>query len=147
MRYSAALQLDGKTATGIRVPGEIVTALGGGNRPRVRVTVASYTYQTTVARMRGEFTFPVSAAVRDGAGIAAGDRVDVEIEIDSTSREVTIPTELAKRLDGHPGARSAFEKLSYSNQKRHVLAVESAKSPETRERRIATTLDELSNQR
>jgi hypothetical protein len=120
-------------ATGIRVPDEIVSALAGGNRPPVRVTLAGHSYQTTVARMRGEFAFPVSAAVRN------------EIELDTTPREVTIPVELATALDQRTGARAAFEQLSYSNQKRHVLAVEGAKSPDTRQRRIAKTLDELSN--
>jgi hypothetical protein len=147
LHFTATLQLDRKTATGIRVPDEIVTALGGGNRSPVRVTLAGHSYQTTVARMRGEFMFPVSAAVRDQARVAAGDRLDVEIELDNTPRVVTIPAELATALDQHPGARPAFEQLSYSNQKRHVLAVESAKSPETRERRIAKTLNELSKLR
>ncbi len=144
MRFTATLQLDGKTATGIRVPAEIVAGLAGGNRPPVRVTFAGHSYRTTVARMRGEFMFPVSAAVRDQAGIAAGDRLDIEIELDNTPREVIVPAELAAALDRRPGARTAFEQLSYSNRKRHVLAVESAKSPATRDRRIAKTLDELS---
>jgi hypothetical protein len=146
MHFTSTLRLDGTTATGIRVPDEIVTALAGGKRPSVRVTLAGYSYQTTVGRTRGEFVFPVSAAVRDHAGIAAGDRLDVEIELDSAPREVTIPAELAGALDELPGARRAFEQLSYSNQKRHVLSIESAKSPETRQRRIAKTLDELSKQ-
>src|ERR1700759_4219165 len=70
MHFTATLQLDGKTATGICVPEEIVAALGGGSRPPVRVTLAGHSYQTTVARMRGEFKIAVSAAVRDQAGIA-----------------------------------------------------------------------------
>ena len=144
MHFTAMLQLDGKTATGIGVPEEIVSALGGGSRPAVRVTLGGHSYRTTVARMRGEFKIPVSAAVRDQAGIAAGDRLDIEIELDTSPRDVTVPAELAAALDRQPGARSAFEQLSYSNQKRHVLAIESAKSPETRERRIGKTLAELS---
>jgi uncharacterized protein YdeI (YjbR/CyaY-like superfamily) len=146
MHFTATIQLDGKTATGINVPDDIVAALDGGNRPRVRVTVAGYSYQTTVARMGGRFKFPVSAAVREQAGVVAGDQVEVEIQLDTGPRELAVPPALATLLDSHPDAREAFGKLSYSNQKRHVLAVESAKTDETRQRRLAKILDELGPQ-
>jgi hypothetical protein len=143
MRFPATIQLAGKTATGVNVPDEVVAALGGGNRPPVRVTLAGYSYQTTVARRRGVFMFPVSAAVREQAGVAAGDQVDVEIELDTTPRELTIPPLLAEALDRDPRHKATFERLSYSNRQRHVLAVESAKTDETRQRRLEKILTEL----
>jgi len=143
MEFKATVQLDGKTATGIRVPEEIVTALGGGNRPRVRVTLEGYSYQTTVARMRGEFLFPVSAAVREQAGVAAGDEVEVQIELDSSPRELALPADLVEVLNRDRRAKQAFEQLSYSNKKRYAVAIEGAKTTETRQRRIAKTIDEL----
>lgn len=143
MVFEGTIQLDGKTATGVRVPDDVVAALGGGNRPRVRVTLGGYSYQTSVARMGGEFKFPVSAAVREQSGLAAGDDVAVQIELDNAPRELAVPAELAEALDREPAARRAFDKLSYSNRKRHVLAVEGAKTDETRQRRIARALDEL----
>ena len=71
MIFSATIQLDGKTATGIRVPEEVVEGIGGGRRPPVRVTINGHTYRTTVAPVRGEFKIPVSAEVREKAGVAA----------------------------------------------------------------------------
>jgi hypothetical protein len=143
MKFPATIQLGGKTATGIRVPDDVVEALGGGNRPPVRVTLAGYSYQTTVTRMRGDFMFPVSAAVREAAGVSAGDRLDVEIELDTSPREVAIPAELAAALEEHPDAKRAFEKLSYTNRLRYALAIEGAKTSETRQRRLAKAVDEL----
>lgn len=143
VEFRATVQLDGKTATGIRVPDTVVEALGGGNRPRVRVTLGGYSYQTTVARMRGEFLFPVSGAVREQAGVSAGDEVDVQIKLDNTPRELEVPAELADALKKNPTAQHAFDKLSYSNKKRHVLAIEGAKTAETRQRRLSKTLAEL----
>ncbi len=143
MQFHATVGLDGKTATGITVPDDVIVALGAGNRPRVRVTFAGYTYQTTVARMRGEFKFPVSAAVREQTGVAAGDEVDVTIEPDTEPRELAVPADLAAALDAEPGVRAAFDTLSYTNRKRYVLAVEEAKTAETRERRIARAVGEL----
>lgn len=143
MEFRATVRLDGKTATGIGVPDEVVQALDNGNRPRVRVSLNGYSYQTTVARMRGEFLFPVSAAVREEAGVSAGNEVDVQIELDSAPREVEVPAALADALKANPRAHESFDKLSYSNKKRHALAIDSAKTDETRRRRLAKTLSEL----
>jgi hypothetical protein len=142
MEFRATIALDGRTATGIPVPEDVVAALGGGKRPRVRVSFAGVSYQTTVARMRGEYKFPVSAAIRDQAGVAAGDEVAVTIELDEAPRVVTVPDDLAEALGRH-GARRAFDALSYTNRKRHVVAVEGAKTPETRQRRIAKVVAEV----
>jgi len=142
MKFNATVRLDGKTATGIEVPSTVLADLGGGKRPRVRVSINGYTYRTTVGSMGGRSLVPVSADVRRQAGISAGDRVAVDIVPDTDERSVRIPTDLAAALDwAH--ARQAFDKLSYSDQHRHVLSVEGAKSAETRQRRIERVLDEV----
>ena len=143
MLFHATLILSGKTATGIQVPDAIVEQLGAGKRPPVRVTIGSYTYRTTVAPMGGQFWIPVSAENRAGAGINAGDELDVEIEIDTEPREVAVPEDLMAALDADPAAKQAFEKLSYSNKRLHVLSVEDAKTPETRQRRVEKVITTL----
>lgn len=86
MKFRAELQLDGKTATGITVPPEILDALGAGRRPPVRVTINGYVFGTTIGSMRGVAKIPVSAAVRTAAGVSAGDVLDVEVVLDSERR-------------------------------------------------------------
>ncbi len=141
--FRARVELGGKTATGIRVPPEVVADLGRGKRPPVRVTLNGHTYRSTVAVMGGDYLVPVSAEVRAAAGVAAGDEVDVEVELDTEPREVVAPPDLAAALDADPAARSFFDTLSYSNRRRLVLSVEDAKTPETRQRRIAKAVDAL----
>jgi len=143
MRFRAAIELGGRTATGIAVPPEIVEALGSGKRPRVRVTIREYTYRSTVAPMGGRFMLPVSAEVRQQAGVAAGDTVEIDLEPDTAPREVTLPPEFAAALDEEEGAKRFFDQLSYSNKQWHVLSIEGAKSAETRQRRIQKSLDML----
>jgi hypothetical protein len=143
MRFHATLILNGKTATGIQVPDEVVEQLGAGKRPPVRVTIGSYTYRTTVAPMGGQFWIPVSAENRAGAGISACDEMDVAIEVDSEPREVAVPADLAAALEADPAARQAFDHLSYSNKRLHVLSVEDAKTSETRQRRVEKVLAKL----
>jgi len=144
MRFRAPLVLHGKTATGFDVPAEVVEALGGGKRPPVRVTINGYTYRNTVAVYGGLYLIGVSAEHRQGAGVAAGDVLDVELELDTAPREVTVPSDLADALDAAPGARSAFDALSFSTRSGHVQSVEGAKTEATRQRRIAKIVTELS---
>ncbi|MFC6014640.1 YdeI/OmpD-associated family protein [Plantactinospora solaniradicis] len=143
MRFRTTIELGGRTATGFPVPDEVVTGLGAGKRPAVRVTVGGHTYRSTVASMGGRFMVPLSADNRTRAGVAAGDEVEVEIALDTEPREVTVPADLADALDRQPEARRRFDALSYSQRSRYVLAVEGAKTAETRQRRIAKSVTEL----
>jgi hypothetical protein len=136
MRFRTTLNLAGKTATGFLVPPEVVESLGKGKRPPVLVTINGYTYRNTVAVYGDLYMIGVSAENRAGAGVAAGDEIDVDLELDTAPREVTVPPDFAAALDAEPAARRTFDGLSYSNQSWHVLQVEGAKTDETRQRRI-----------
>ena len=136
----------GGTTAGIVVPDDVVAALGGGRRPKVVVTVNGFTYRTSVAPMDGRFLVPLSAERRAAAGVAAGDAVDVTLELDTAPREVEVPDDLTAALDAQPGARARFDALSFSNRQRHVLAVEGAKAAETRARRVAKVVAELADE-
>jgi Bacteriocin-protection, YdeI or OmpD-Associated/Domain of unknown function (DUF1905) len=143
MRFRATVELGGKTATGIEVPEDVVAALGSGNRPPVAVTIGGYTYRTTVARMGGRFLIPLSAENRTGAGVAAGDQVDVDIALDSGPREVAVPADLAAALAQDEGARATFDELSYTHRKEWVRWIEEAKKAETRATRLTKTVESL----
>lgn len=143
MRFRTTVELSGKTATGCEVPADVVTALGSGRKPRVTVTIGEHTYRSTVAVMDGRFMLPLSADNRAKAGVAAGDEVDVEVELDTEERTVDVPADFAAALDAEPAARTFFETLSYSNKSWHVLNIEGAKTAETRERRITKSVTML----
>ena len=143
MSFRTMLVLSGKTATGLEVPGDVVTALGKGKRPPVMATINGYRYRTTVAPMGGSYWIPVSAQIREAAGIAAGQEVDVELAIDEEPRELAVPDDLAHALEADSGAREFFERLSYSNKRRIVEPILGAKTPETRQRRIERAVEKL----
>ncbi len=134
--FQTVVELGGKTATGFEVPASAVDALGVGKKPAVRVTIRGYTYRSTIASMGGRYMLPLSAQHREGAGLAAGDVIDVSLEPDTAPRVVAVPADLAEALDRDPDAKRFFEGLSYSNKLRHVLSVEDAKTAETRQRRV-----------
>ena len=143
MRFRTIIQQSGKTATGIQVPDQVIEALGAGRRPAVKVTINGYTYRSSVAVVGSRFMVGVSAEHRAGAGIAGGDEVDVDLEHDAAPREVRLPADFAAALDDEPAARRTFDGLSYSNKSWHVLQVEGAKTSDTRQRRIAKSIDIL----
>jgi hypothetical protein len=146
-RFQASILLAGRTAIGIQVPAELVEALGKGRRPPVHATVNGYTYRNTVPSMRGAFLLPVSAEVRERAGVATVGALAPMGEafmlwFSAEVREVAVPPDLADALDRDLDARRALDALSYSGKQRLVLAVEQAKTAETR-RRVARAVEEL----
>ena len=140
MRFRTTILQGDKTATGIEVPAEIVEALGAGKRAKVLVTIKGYTYRNSVAPMGGVYMIGVSAENRAGAGVAGGDVVDVDLELDTAPREVTVPPDFGAALDAEPDAKRTFDGLSYSNKSWHTLQIDAAKTDETRQRRIAKSV-------
>ncbi|NLE79364.1 MAG: DUF1905 domain-containing protein [Rhodococcus sp.] len=92
----------------------------------------------------GAYWLPLSAENRTAAGVVAGEDVEVELELDSDPRTVDVPDDLVTALGKNASAAAAFEALSYSNKRRHVLSVEGAKTEATRIRRITKVVDSLS---
>jgi hypothetical protein len=126
------------------VPYDVVAGLGPGKRHAITVTINGHSYRSSVAPYRGTNMIALSAENRERAGIAAGDDVLVTIELDEQPRTVDEPADLRAALAADPEARVAFDELSYSNRRRHVLAIEGAKTDATRSRRLAAVLAELS---
>jgi hypothetical protein len=121
---------------GLEVPLEVVEVLGGGKRPPVAITVNGHSWKSRVAIMRGRHLIGLSNANRQAAGVVTGDEVEVELELDAEPRVVTAPADFARALDADPVARAAYDRLADSHKREHVRAIESAKKPETRQRRI-----------
>ena len=143
MRYRTTVLTARKTATGIEVPDDVLAALGSARRPAVRATINGYTYRSTVGSVDGRAMLSISAEVRAAAGVAAGDEIDVDLEVDTEPREVAVPADLADALRADPEAKEFFEKLSYSHQSAYVLWIESAKKDETRSKRIPEAVEML----
>ena len=128
---------------GLEVPAEVVAALGGEARPRVIITVNGHTWHSRVAIMRGRHLIGLSNANRQAAGAAIGEEVEVDVELDLEPPVLAEPADFAGALDADPVARAAYDRLSYSHRREHVLAIEGAKKPETRARRIEKALEML----
>ena len=141
------LEPTGKNTAAFVVPVELVDALGGGRRPQVRVRLNGTEFATSIAAMGGRFLLGVSSERRAAAAVTAGQTYEVEIELDTTPRQVDVPDDLAAALDAEPTARAFFDSLSFSAAQWHVLQVTGAKQPETRARRVPTSVAMLAEGR
>ncbi|MDP2323624.1 MAG: YdeI/OmpD-associated family protein [Gammaproteobacteria bacterium] len=112
-------------------------AVFGKARAPVKVTLNGYTYKSTVVSMGGAAMVPLRRSHREAAGLAGGETLEVCLELDTDKREVTPPPDLLRALKAVPGALARWQRLSYTHQREHVEAIEEAKKPETRARRIA----------
>src|ERR1039458_1310593 len=142
MKFRAKVIPSGN-ATAVEVPKKVVEALDSGPRPLIAVTVNGHTWRSRVALMRGQRLVGISAANRAASGIAEGDVVEVDLKLDTEPRVVPEPPDLAKALNDDPEARAVFERLPYGLKRKHVAAIEEAKTAEVRQRRIDRKLKPL----
>lgn len=142
MKFTTAILGSGNKA-GIEVPEEIISALDAGKRPPVVVTINGKSYRSSIAVMGGQSLIGISAANREFVGVAAGDTVEVDQELDTQPRVVEVPDDLAAAIAAEPEAQAFYGTLNYSAQRRYVEPVGDAKTEETRARRIAKVVADL----
>ena len=136
MKLRLELEATGGSTAGFRIPDQVVDELGAGRRPKVAATVGGYTWRSSIARMGDAFWLGMSKDNRTGAGVAAGQTLDLEVVVDDAPRTVELPEELAP-------VAAAWARLSYSNQRRIAESISGAKKPETRAARVEKALAEL----
>ena len=115
----------------------------GKARAPVRGSVNGAEFRTTVAVYGGVHLIGFNKDVRERAGIAIGDEVDVRLERDDEPRTVDIPPPLAAALEEDGEAKAAFEGLSYTHRREYAEWIAEAKREETRVRRVAKAVEML----
>ncbi|HSD83346.1 MAG TPA: YdeI/OmpD-associated family protein [Anaerolineae bacterium] len=141
-RFHATLETDDGSAAFVKIP-FAVKAVFGAARPPVRVTLNGYEFQSTLTPYGGMHYLGVNQKVRAAAGVKIGDRVEVTLAADEAPRTIKPPVDLARALKANPAAQARWRQLSFTHQKEYVAAIEDAKKPETRARRIEKTIEQL----
>ena len=128
----------------VPVPKDVAAKLGLKGFPKIQAVIAGTPYRGSLMPMGdGTYCVGVLKSIQEEAGVGFGDTIIVELGLDTAPRTVEVPTDLAKALKRDKKAAGAWEALSYTNRKEHARALEEAKRPETRERRLANTLEFL----
>jgi len=109
-------------------------------RAPVKVTLNGYSYRSTIAAMGGPPCIPLRKSNREAAGVNGGETVEVRLDLDTEKREVIPPADFGRILKTTPAALEHWNRPSYTHQREHVEAIEGAKKPETRARRIEAAI-------
>ena len=134
---------DKLNATRIEIPFDVEVVFGARRVP-VKAEINGVEYRGSIARMGGTYMLGVPKIFREAAGIESGNRILVTIERDTDERVVDVPDDFAHALAAG-GMRDRFDALTYTHRKEHVRAIDEAKAPETRARRIAKAIDMIAS--
>jgi hypothetical protein len=143
LTLTAELLAHGPAAAFVLDDEQVAQVGEGAKRFPVVATVNGYSWRTTVVRMRGEFLVGLSRAVREAAGVQAGDTATLALQLDTEPREVEVPDALAQAMARDPTARAAFDALAFTHRKEFTRWIEEAKREETRARRVTQALTML----
>ena len=130
-------------ATVITIPFDVEKTYGTRARVPVRGTINGFPSRSSIVPMGGKFILVINKQMRAGANAKGGDTVTVTMERDDEPRIITPPADLARALRANKTAQAAWDKLSYTHRKEHARAIEEAKRPETRARRIEKAIAQL----
>jgi hypothetical protein len=145
--FTATIENAGGGGAYVRIPFDVEEVFGKKRVP-VNASIDGQPYRGTLVRMGEPYhILIILKTIRQKIGKDFGDQVEITLEEDTQPRVVSIPPDLQEALDRDPAARKAFQKLAYSHQKEHVNAILDAKRPETRLRRIAKTIEMLSEKK
>jgi Bacteriocin-protection, YdeI or OmpD-Associated/Domain of unknown function (DUF1905) len=134
-RFTAILGGESGERPVVEVPFDVKERFGRARAP-VRGTVDGTDFRTTVAVYGDRYYVGFNKELRDRAGIAIGDEVDVALELDREPRTVEVPPQLAAALEKDSEARAAFDGLSYTHRNEYARWIAEAKRDETRDRRV-----------
>jgi hypothetical protein len=112
-------------------------------RAPVKVTLNGYTFRSTIAAMGGPPCIPLRRSNREAAGLEGNETINVRLELDTEKREVAPPVDFVKALKAAPSAWNRWRDLSYTHQREYVEAIDEAKKPETRARRIQRAVEAI----
>jgi hypothetical protein len=116
----------------------------GKTRVPVKVTLGGHTFRSTISSMGGQVFLPFRKSNREAAGLDGTETVTVRLDLDTEKREVKPPADLMKALKAAPPAWERWQELPFTHQREYAEAVEGAKKPETRTRRIADAVAKIS---
>lgn len=128
----------------IAFPYDVRKTFGTNGMVKVRATFDGHPYRGVLANMGTKHhVILVRKDVRNAIGKQVGDTVEVTIERDVIERTVEIPEDLGKLFNRNKKLKDFFDSLSYTNRKEYVQWITSAKRINTRQNRVALTIEKL----
>lgn len=140
--YTCLIMKEGNL-TAIPVPFDPKAVFGKVRAPVV-VKLNGYEYHSTISSMKGKVFVPFRKSHLEASAVNVDKEVEITLIFDDAPREIEIPAILAERLSATAVGLSKWEALSYSHKKEYALLINGAKKEDTRMRRLAKIVAQLS---
>ena len=141
--FTAIIQNPGEGGAFVEVPFDVEKVFGS-KKPKVKAMIEGVPYRGTLVRMgRKNHMLIILKGIREKIGKTFGDEIKVTVEADTEPRFIEVPKELLKELKKNKDAKIFFDKLAYTHRREYVMWIEEAKRDETRQARIAKTIEML----
>ncbi|ADL53158.1 YdeI/OmpD-associated family protein [Clostridium cellulovorans] len=125
----------------IEFPYVVEEEFGTKGRVKVAVTFDGYEYRGSLVKMGHTcHILGITQKIRKEINKQPGEIVHVVLKKDEEPRVVEVPEDLQEELNKNIEAAEFFKSLSYTNQKKFVSWILSAKKAETRSKRIMDTI-------
>lgn len=134
---------EGKDATYIEVPIDVEKEFGA-KRVKVKAKFNGEEYSGSIVKMGlPYYIIGITKEIRNKIERTYGDIIEVEIKKDKEERVVELPKEFANLLDNNMEAKEFYESLSYSNKRKYIQWITSAKKEETQIKRMDEAIIKL----
>ncbi|HSK66581.1 MAG TPA: YdeI/OmpD-associated family protein [Anaerolineales bacterium] len=141
--FKAVIQNAGGGGAFVDIPFD-VEKIFGAKKPRVRAVIEGVPYRGILSRMGGDqHILIILKGIREQIGKTFGDEIAITVEPDTEPRVVEVPKDLASEFKKNKEAKSFFDNLSYTHRREYVNWINEAKREETRQNRIAKTIEML----
>jgi|SRR5687767_7054052 len=141
--FTAVIKNAGGGGAFVEVPFDVEKEFDA-KRPKIKAMIESVPYRGILTRMGADcHILGIRKDIREQIGKTFGDDVTITVELDIEPRVVEVPVELKKAFRSDKEAKALFDKLSYTHQKEYVNWINEAKREETRQNRIAKTIEML----
>lgn len=145
--FTVIIQNAGGGGAFVEVPFDAEAAFGS-KRPKVKALIEDIPYRGILTRMGTEcHILGIRKEIREQVGKTFGDEVTITVEPDTEPCLVEVPADLLKELKKDKETKTFFDKLSYTHQKEYVTWITEAKKEETRQNRIAKTIEMLKEEK
>ena len=115
-------------------------------RVKVKALFETIEYRGSLVKMGTDcHILGMPKAIREKLNKQIGDSVSVTIEKDEEERIIELPVEFKEILHQETEALAFWETLSYSNQKKYMTWITSAKKEDTKMKRIESAIQKLIN--
>ncbi|MDA8744412.1 tRNA-binding protein [Rubripirellula amarantea] len=132
--YNFEVKID---STLVYLPKHIVSKIDFSKSKRLRIDgeINGIRIECGLMPDKGKWSFLVSKKLQKLCGISPGDTASISFDI-ADSESVVVPVELQHSLDANNSAMSVWQQWTAGKRRAYCLRIDSAKRPETREKRV-----------